>query len=66
MNRSPFVRWSLLALCLSVFAACAFAQAPQAKEQFQPQVGQAGKDVVWVPTPQPLVDKMLDIAGVTP
>jgi len=29
-------------------------------------VGQPGKDVVWVPTPQVLVDKMLDMAGVTP
>jgi hypothetical protein len=33
---------------------------------YEPQVGQAGKDVVWVPTPQSLVDKMLDIAKATP
>jgi len=33
---------------------------------FVPQVGQQGKDVVWVPTPQELVDKMLEIANVTP
>src|SRR5688572_15015475 len=33
---------------------------------FEPEVGQAGKDVVWVPTPQALVDKMLDMAKVTP
>jgi hypothetical protein len=33
---------------------------------FEPTVGQAGKDVVWVPTPQPLVEKMLDLAKVTP
>lgn len=32
---------------------------------FTPQTGQAGKDVVWVPTPQALVDKMLDMAQVT-
>jgi precorrin-6B methylase 2 len=37
-----------------------------AQQQFQPQVGQAGKDVVWVPTPQALVEKMLDMAKVTP
>ncbi len=36
------------------------------KKPFQPEVGQAGKDVVWVPTPQVLVDKMLDMAQVTP
>lgn len=33
---------------------------------FEPQVGQAGKDVIWVPTPQELVDRMLDMAKVTP
>ncbi len=33
---------------------------------YQPSVGQAGKDVVWVPTPQALVDKMLDMAKMTP
>jgi precorrin-6B methylase 2 len=33
---------------------------------FHPQVGQEGKDVVWVPTPQALVDKMLEAAKVTP
>lgn len=34
--------------------------------EFQPEVGQAGKDVVWVPTPQILVDTMLDMAELTP
>jgi precorrin-6B methylase 2 len=33
---------------------------------FEPVVGQAGKDVVWVPTPEVMVEKMLDIAKVTP
>ena len=33
---------------------------------YEPSVGQEGKDVVWVPTPQVLVDKMLDMAKVTP
>ncbi len=42
-----------------------FAQAPTGQKPFEPQVGQAGKDVVWVPTPQALVDKMLDMAKVT-
>ncbi|MBI4888278.1 MAG: class I SAM-dependent methyltransferase [Acidobacteria bacterium] len=44
----------------------AFAQQTAAQKPFEPQVGQAGKDVVWVPTPQALVDKMLDMAKVTP
>lgn len=34
-------------------------------EEFVPTVGQSGKDVIWVPTPQSLVDKMLDMAGLT-
>jgi hypothetical protein len=40
-------------------------QAQPAKQEYQPQVGQEGKDVVWVPTPQALVDKMLDMGKVT-
>jgi SAM-dependent methyltransferase len=32
---------------------------------FEPKVGQPGKDVVWVPTAESLVQKMLDLAGVT-
>jgi SAM-dependent methyltransferase len=42
------------------------ATSTQKPKPFEPVVGQAGKDVVWVPTPQPLVEKMLDMAKVTP
>ena len=58
------VRWLRLLVAL-VFIALALAARAQAAE-FQPQVGQEGKDVIWVPTPQALVDKMLDMAKVTP
>jgi precorrin-6B methylase 2 len=54
---------SLVALTFT--ASVAFAQATTGQKPFEPQVGQAGKDVVWVPTPQALVDKMLDMAKVT-
>jgi len=54
---------SLVALTFS--ASVAFAQGAAGQKPFEPQVGQAGKDVVWVPTPQALVDKMLDMAKVT-
>jgi precorrin-6B methylase 2 len=47
-------------------AATAGAQTQPAKDNYKPQVGQEGKDVIWVPTPQELVDKMLDMAKVTP
>jgi hypothetical protein len=37
-----------------------------AAQEYQPQEGQAGKDVVWVPMPDSMVDKMLDLAKLTP
>ena len=39
--------------------------APTGAADYTPHPGQPGKDVVWVPTPQTLVDNMLDMAGVT-
>ena len=65
MNESRFSRRSLLALCLTLLLGYGLAQAQPAKD-YEPSVGQEGKDVVWVPTPQALVDKMLDMAKVTP
>jgi len=64
MNASRFLRQLLFALFLSALAAGASAQAQPAKE-YQPQVGQEGKDVIWVPTPQALVNRMLDMGKVT-
>jgi phospholipid N-methyltransferase len=66
MPVSRFVRRSLLALCLSATVGSVFAQAPSNQAPFVPWVGQEGKDVVWVPTSQALVEKMLDLAKVTP
>ena len=40
--------------------------APEAQQPYEPTVSQAGKDVVWVPTPQPTVDNMLLLAKLTP
>jgi len=54
-----------IALTLTLFAAAPLTPAFAAQD-FQPQVGQDGKDVIWVPTPQALVDKMLEMAKVTP
>jgi SAM-dependent methyltransferase len=65
MPATAVIRTSALAL-LFACSTLAVAQATkQADSAFQPQVGQEGKDVVWVPTPQALVDKMLDMAKVT-
>jgi SAM-dependent methyltransferase len=54
-------QWGVL--CLVFAAGAAFAQAQE--EPFKPVSGQAGKDVVWVPTPQATVEKMMDVANVT-
>ena len=65
MLATALLRSSALALTLSLGASFALAQAQRAQTQFQPEVGQPGKDVVWVPTPQAVVDRMLDMAKVT-
>lgn len=62
------VRARLLAAVFAAsIASVALAQAKpeHGDETFQPTVGQPGKDVVWVPTPDALVKKMLDAAKVT-
>src|SRR5919112_2236907 len=56
----------LLNASLLVLVIAGSAQAQEKPKPFEPTVGQAGKDVVWVPTPPELVEKMLDIAKVTP
>ena len=53
-----------LSLLPLLVISCCVAQAGQSDSQ--PKSGQPGKDVVWVPTPMPMVEKLLDMAGVTP
>ncbi len=56
-------RAAILFACLSLALDVA-GQTPTQKP-YEPRVGQPGKDVVWVPTPDPTVEKMLDLAKVT-
>ena len=49
-------------LAAAMLAACAYAQQPD----FKPHVGQQGKDVVWVPTPDEVVERMLLMAQTKP
>jgi len=51
---------------LVLAAGPALAQAPAKPQPYEPVLGQPGKDAVWVPTPQALVDRMLDMAAVKP
>ncbi|HET9404955.1 MAG TPA: class I SAM-dependent methyltransferase [Burkholderiales bacterium] len=67
ISRRAF-QW-LLALCFVSAAGAAAVLAQDAQDTpkpFVPFEGQEGKDVVWVPTPGVLVEKMLDLAKVTP
>src|SRR5687767_11323231 len=64
MRMSSIARQTVVVMSLCLAGAAA--QAQQRSEPFQPESGQAGKDVVWVPTPPEMVEAMLDLAKVTP
>jgi len=59
------VHW-IVTLLLACAGAAASTQDEPAEKSYQPVVGQAGKDVIWVPTAETLVEKMLDVARVQP
>src|SRR5215218_9454393 len=70
MGLVGLVRRGLAVSCISVMglspALAQPAPAPaQAPTEFQPTPGQQGKDVIWLPTAQALVDRMLDLGKVT-
>lgn len=56
----------IAALASAALMGSAWADQKPAAPEFTPEVGQEGKDVVWVPTPQSLVDAMLDMVELTP
>jgi hypothetical protein len=64
-SENPVLR-KFLVLALVLIPVTVLSQEKDKSSGYQPEVGQEGKDVVWVPTPQKLVDKMLDLAKITP
>jgi SAM-dependent methyltransferase len=66
MRFTQSVSWSLAVAGIAATVAFGIASAEPSKKPFEPQVGQPGKDVIWVPTPQALVEKMLDLTKITP
>lgn len=63
------MRFSSPAVLLLTAGLLALAAGPvpaQAPQDYQPRMGQKGKDVVWIPSPEDMVEKMLDMAKVTP
>ena len=65
MQSSRLIPLSLAAFSFALSTTLDAALAQPVRD-FEPQIGQSGKDVIWVPTPQALVDTMLDMAKVTP
>jgi SAM-dependent methyltransferase len=65
-NRLWFRFAAALLLGLYLTAGCAFAQPRAERAAEEPQSGQEGKDVIWLPSEQALVDRMLNLAKVTP
>ena len=69
MKHAFALRAAAAALLLGL-AAQALAQSPSGdalqKKPFEPSVGQSGKDVIWVPSPDQVVDRMLRMAQTTP
>jgi SAM-dependent methyltransferase len=65
-SRFRTVSIALALAALATFAAAAEQARQEGASDYQPVVGQEGKDVIWVPTPHALVERMLDMAKVTP
>jgi len=65
-NRTPVLFSIIVAATLAWPLSHAGAAEVAPQPAYEPEVGQDGRDVVWVPTPPVLVEKMLDMAQVTP
>jgi SAM-dependent methyltransferase len=66
-KHGQLARFAFAALvATSLFWTAPTALAQSEDKPFEPVVGQEGKDVIWVPTPIALTEKMLDMAKVTP
>jgi SAM-dependent methyltransferase len=66
MKTKAFCPFVISLFLISFLSVNLFAQNSSSPPVYEPEIGQPGKDVVWVPTPLELVDTMLSIAEVTP
>lgn len=60
------IRAFLISYFVFFISSVALAQQPATQKPFEPVSGQAGKDVVWVPSPPDMVNKLMELAQVTP
>jgi len=64
--RASLARTAAIVACIVVTLAPSAAVEAQAQPKpYAPQIGQPGKDVIWVPTPDELVERMLRMAQTT-
>ena len=66
MKPNYLLTYSMIVLSLSILTVNLYPQEKVRNTEYKHEVGQEGKDVVWVPTPQALVEKMLELAKITP
>jgi hypothetical protein len=59
------MRTFVICSALFVLSTVAAAQPPAGQKPFEPVSGQAGKDVVWVPSPPDMVNKLMELGQVT-
>jgi len=55
-----------LRVLITLLAFALAQQAPPRTDEYTPKAGQPGKDVIWLPTPEGVVEQMLRMAGVGP
>ena len=65
MKSSILINRLIIILIINFLASGLYSQERTNSDGYVPHVGQDGKDVIWVPTPDELVNKMLEISGVT-
>ena len=65
MNTHSMINRSCISILLGLLSVGIYSQKDSNSTGYTPRIGQEGKDVIWVPTPDELISKMLEIAGVT-
>jgi len=66
MKTRKFLMPVLFGTMLMFLPEIVFSQTKAETGSYQPELGQAGKDVIWYPTPMSLVDTMISMAKLTP
>ncbi|HKI87496.1 MAG TPA: methyltransferase domain-containing protein [Draconibacterium sp.] len=66
MKNKKFLVPVIFVITMVLLPGTLLCQSKTENNDYEPELGQEGKDVIWYPTPQILVDKMLDMAQLTP